>query len=113
MVTPNRPDATCLTAERRLSPEGRGTFRAASSPPSPQLLRAPRRFIATATVSCASIESDPNDIADETNRFTIDPTGSTSSRGTAAAGAKLIRLRSVTRERDRSSMIAVYSLKSR
>src|SRR5258705_6192481 len=46
LVTPNRPDATCLIADRRESPFGSGTYRSASSPPSPVLLLAPRRLIA-------------------------------------------------------------------
>ena len=45
----HRPDATCLMAERRLSPNRTG-----SSPPSPVLLRPPSVFIATASVSCVS-----------------------------------------------------------
>src|SRR5665811_2478178 len=35
LVTPNRPEATCLTAERLESPLGKGTNRSGSSPPSP------------------------------------------------------------------------------
>src|ERR1700746_1114584 len=81
LVTPNRPDATCLTAERRRSPLGSGLNRSGSSPPSPVLDRPPRRFIAIARVSCASAEIDPYDIAPVANRFTIDSTGSTSSIG--------------------------------
>src|ERR1700680_522184 len=72
LVTPNRPLATCLTAERRRSPLGSGLNRSASSPPSPVLERAPRRFIAIARVWCASAEIDPYDIAPVANRFTID-----------------------------------------
>ncbi len=59
LVTPNRPDATCLTAERRRSPLGSGLNRSGSSPPSPVLDRPPSRFIAMARVSCASAEIDP------------------------------------------------------
>src|ERR1700735_2545213 len=62
LVTPNRPLATCLTADRRESPFGSGLNRAASSPPSPVLDRPPSRFIAIARVSCASAEIDPYDI---------------------------------------------------
>src|SRR6476620_5199169 len=43
-VTPNRPDATCLIALRRSG----SCSRSLSSPPSPVLDRAPRRFIAIA-----------------------------------------------------------------
>src|SRR5579875_2342042 len=63
LVTPNRPDATCLMALRRRSPFGSGVYRDASSPPSPVLERAPRRFMAIASVSCASAEIDPYDMA--------------------------------------------------
>ena len=58
-VTPNRPDATCLMAERRESPLVSGTKRSGSSPPSPVLDFAPNRFMAMASVSCASAEMDP------------------------------------------------------
>src|ERR1700683_2011954 len=86
LVTPNRPLATCLTADRRRSPLGSGLNRSASSPPSPVLDRAPSPFIAIARVSCASAEIDPYDIAPVANRFTIDETGSTSSEEIFAAG---------------------------
>src|SRR5215472_13066575 len=43
LVTPNRPLATCLTAERRRSPLASGTNRSGSSPPSPVLDRPPSR----------------------------------------------------------------------
>ena len=39
-VTPKRPDATCLIAERMESPLGSGLKRSASSPPSPVFERA-------------------------------------------------------------------------
>lgn len=58
-----------------------------SSPPSPQLLMPPRRFIAIAIASCASGLSEPSDIAPETKRFKIDSTLSTSSSGIGVAGA--------------------------
>ena len=83
-MTPKRPDAICLTALRRQSPLPSRSKRCGSSPPSPELDRAPRRFIAIASVSWASALIEPNDIAPVTNRFTIVATGSTSSRGTAA-----------------------------
>src|ERR1700723_2790897 len=41
LVTPNRPLATCLTADRRRSPLRSGVDRAGSSPPSPVFDRAP------------------------------------------------------------------------
>src|ERR1700743_1632239 len=59
LVTPNRPDATCLTAERRRSPLGSGLNRSGASPPPPVVDRPPSRFIAMAKVSCASAEIDP------------------------------------------------------
>src|SRR6266850_1849384 len=63
LVTPNRPDATCLIALRRQSPFGSRTYRSGSSPPSPVLERAPNRFIAIARFSWASLEIEPYDIA--------------------------------------------------
>jgi hypothetical protein len=62
VVTPKRPDATCLTALRRLSPLGSGVKRAGSSPPSPVLDLPPMRFMAIASVSWASLEIEPNDM---------------------------------------------------
>ena len=59
LVTPKRPDATCLIALRRESPFGSGVKRPGSSPPSPVLLLPPSRFIAIASVWCASIEIEP------------------------------------------------------
>ena len=52
--------------------------RAGSSPPSPVLLLPPMRFIAIASVSCASLLIEPNDIAPVAKRFMMDSTGSTS-----------------------------------
>src|ERR1700728_504842 len=69
LVTPNRPLATCLTADRRRSPLGAGLNRSASSPPSPVLDRAPSRFIAIARVSWASAEIEPSDMAPGVNRL--------------------------------------------
>ena len=81
IVTPNRPDATCLIAERFESPLGSGVKRAGSSPPSPVLLLPPMRFMAMASVSWASAEIEPNDMAPVQNRLTISLAGSTSSSG--------------------------------
>ena len=83
MVTPKRPDATCLIFDRRSSPKRRG-----SSPPSPVLDLPPRRFIARASVSCASVEIDPSDIAPVEKRRTMFSGGSTSSSGTAGWAPK-------------------------
>src|SRR5947209_20494180 len=61
LVTPNRPLANCLTADRFESPLGSGWNRSGSSPPSPVFDLPPRRFMAMARVSCASWEMDPYD----------------------------------------------------
>ena len=45
----------------------------------------PMRFIAIASVVCASREIEPKLIAPVANRFTIDAAGSTSSSGTGVA----------------------------
>ena len=60
-MTPNRPEATCLIAERIALgvPSGEGTRRRAFSPPSPVLDLPPRRFIAIARVVWASREMEP------------------------------------------------------
>ena len=58
-MTPKRPEATCLIAEFFESPFGSGTKRSGSSPPSPVLLLPPMRFIAMASVSCASLLIEP------------------------------------------------------
>ena len=50
VVTPKRPDATCLIAERMESPLGSGSKRSGSSPPSPVFDLPPIRFIAIASV---------------------------------------------------------------
>src|SRR5712675_1935061 len=62
-VTPNRPEATWWIADRRRSPFGSRTYRSASSPPSPVFDLPPRRFMAIARFSCASLEMEPYDIA--------------------------------------------------
>src|SRR5204863_9217765 len=61
LVTPKRAEATCLMALRRESPLASATYRAGSSPPSPVFDLPPRRFIAIARVSCASLLIDPYD----------------------------------------------------
>ena len=72
-VTPNRPEATCFIrlffSELNL---------AESSPPSPVLLLAPILFIATASVSWASLLIDPREIAPVANLLTISLADSTS-----------------------------------
>ena len=59
LVTPKRPEATCLIAEFFESPLAIGMKRAGSSPPSPVLDLPPMRFMAIASVSCASAEMEP------------------------------------------------------
>ena len=96
MVTPNRAEATCLMALRRQSPLASRWKRASSSPPSPVLDLPPMRFMAMASVSCASLLMEPNDMAPVAKRFTISLAGSTSSIGTGfSASLNSIRPRSV------------------
>ncbi len=77
------------------------------------LLRAPIRFIAIASDSCASLLIEPYDIAPVLNRLTIDSTGSTSAIG---IGSRLdlsrIKLRNVQSFPVSSSISRLYSLKS-
>ena len=79
VVTPNLPEATCLIREFIESPLGKGLNLEDSSPPSPVLDLPPRRFIAIASVVCASVDIEPSDMAPVANLFTISDTGSTSS----------------------------------
>src|ERR1051326_4126068 len=88
VVTPKRPDATCLMRLSARSLPSSGVYVAGSSPPSPELERAWMRFIAIASVACASGDSAPSDIALEMKRRRIASTGSTSSIGTGACGFK-------------------------
>ena len=85
-------------------------FRSGSSPPSPELLRPPIRFIAMAIVSWVSLLMEPNDIAAVTKRGRIFSTGSTSSRGTGVPLRKRNSERSVACASDWSLMSAAYSL---
>src|ERR1700721_1278935 len=75
-VTPKRPEATCLMALRIESPLAIRLYRSDSSPPSPVLDLPPIRFIAIASVVCASREVEPNDIAAVAKRLTISLAGS-------------------------------------
>ncbi len=79
LVTPNLALATCLIALRMESPLGSFSYLLSSSPPSPVLLFAPRRFIAIARVVCASHEIDPKLIAPVAKRLYMLSAGSTSS----------------------------------
>ena len=106
-VTPKRPDATCLIAERRRSPLASGTNRAGSSPPSPVLLLPPRRFMAMASVSWLSAEIEPKLIAPVQKRLTISLAGSTASSG---RGSRSVR--NWSRPRSEHALV-VSSLASR
>jgi hypothetical protein len=53
-----------------------------SSPPSPETALAPMRFIAMASVSCASGDSAPSDMPGVTKRLRISVIASTSSIAT-------------------------------
>ena len=71
------------------------------------------RFIAIASVVCASREIEPKLIAPVANRFTIDAAGSTSSSGTgASANFSSIRPRIVSRRRLWSLMMSVNAVNS-
>ena len=73
-----------MIAERRRSPLASGLKRTGSSPPSPVFERPPKRFMAIASVSCASREIEPRLIAPVQKRLTISLAGSTSSSAIAA-----------------------------
>ncbi len=110
VVTPKRPEATCLIAERIESPFGIGLKRSLSSPPSPVLDLPPIRFMAIASVVWASREIEPNDMAPVANRRTMVLAGSTSSidtglRPSSSAPLILNRPRIVSRLSDCSLMI--------
>ena len=112
-MTPKRPDATCLIALRRQSPFASGCS-GGSSPPSPVLVRPPMRFIAMASVSCASALIEPKDIAPVAKRLTIASTGSTSSSGIGPLPTRRLELsrpRSVASSWLWSSTAFEYSLK--
>ena len=95
-------------AERRLSPLSSRVKRRGSSPPSPVFDLPPSRFIAIASVSCASVEIEPSDIAPVAKRFTISAAGSTSSSGIGSACVRSFsRPRRVARLRDWSLTSAV------
>ena len=62
-------------------------YRLGSSPPSPVLDLPPIRFIAIASVLCASVLIEPSDIAPVVKRLTISLAGSTSSSEIAFIGS--------------------------
>src|SRR5205085_259913 len=107
MVTPNRPEATCLMADRFESPLTSGTNRSGSSPPSPVLLLPPRRFMAMASVSWASAEIEPKLIAPVQNRLTMSLAGSTSDNGTGGPAPGSLNVSSpLSEQRVRESWLA-------
>ena len=67
-----------------------------ASPPSPLLLRAPTRFMATARVCCASGLSAPSDMAEVMKRGRMASAGSTSSMGMEGAARNSRRSRTAT-----------------
>ena len=91
MVTPKRPEATCLMPQFLPVPK-----RSAFSPPSPLLDMVPSPLRARAMVSCASGESEPSDIAPPTKWRTMESTDSTSSTGIGCAALKANCERRVT-----------------
>src|SRR6266480_3261043 len=99
VVTPKRPEATCLILDLSESPSRRriststrvfpnllckdspaltGGVTRRSSPPSPVFDLPPMRFMAMARVVCASVEIEPSDIAPVEKRLTMAEAGSTS-----------------------------------
>ena len=95
-VTPKRPDATCLIAERMESPFGMVTKRSASSPPSPVFDLPPMRFMAMASVVWASREMEPKLMAPVAKRLTMSLADSTSEISTGVrpiSSADLMRKR--------------------
>src|SRR5437764_12005233 len=72
VVTPNRPEATCLIAERIESPFGSGLKRSASSPPSPVLDLPPILFIAMNRIGG---KSNTGEGGEEADRFKPLPNG--------------------------------------
>ena len=73
--------------------------------------RPPIRFIAIASVSCASREIEPSDIAPVENRLTISAAGSTSSIGMppSSASRNFISPRSVERRAESALTVREYS----
>src|SRR5438552_6342425 len=111
LVTPKRPEATCLIALFLESPLASKVYRLGSSPPSPVLLLPPMRFMAMASVSWASLLIGPYDMAPVLKRRMIDSTASTSSRGIGrSAYLRSKRPRNVQRRRDWLFTSSLYSL---
>jgi hypothetical protein len=94
-------------AERMESPLGNGLKRSVSSPPSPVFDLPPMRFMAMASVVCASRLIEPKLMAPVAKRRTILAAGSTSSTGIAfSAHLNCIRPRMVS-SRSLCSLIVV------
>ena len=89
------------------SPFGIGRNRSGSSPPSPVFDLPPIRFMAMASVVCASRLIEPNDMAPVAKRLTISDAGSTSSIGIGVSACLMVnRLRGVIRRSSWSLMAA-------
>ena len=112
VVTPKRPEATCLVLLESEMPSVDEWKRASSSPPSPVLERAPSLFIASARASCASLLRAPNDIAPVTKCLTMDSTGSTSLRSMGALACLKSKKSRMKMGSSFSSAIFVYFLNS-
>jgi hypothetical protein len=82
VVTPKRPEATCLMAERSERRRRQRQKRSGSSPPSPVLDLPPICSWPAPASVCASRLIEPNDMAPVAKRLTISAAGSTSSSGT-------------------------------
>ena len=91
-VTPNLPEAICLTLDDRSFPSMSSNL-FGSSPPSPVLLCAPMEFMASAMVSCASLLMAPKDMPSATKRLIMLSADSTSFKGMGLDGLKSIMLR--------------------
>ncbi len=94
-MTPKRPEATCFMALQRESPLASRLKRFGFSPPSPVLLLPPRRFMAMAIASWASLLMEPKDMAPVLKRFTMVSTSSTSSIAMGLEGLNFMRPRNV------------------
>ena len=85
VVTPKRPDATCLVLLESETPWMLAWKRSLSSPPSPVFERVPSSFIAKQIASCASLDRAPKLIAPATKCLTMALMGSTSARSIGVA----------------------------
>jgi hypothetical protein len=106
VVTPKRPDATCLMAERLERPSTIGLKRWASSPPSPVLDLPPMEFMAMASVSWASRLMEPKDMAPVEKRLTIVLADSTCSSGIGLPAALILNRPRIVVKRFSCSLMA-------